>query len=53
MKFDAKMRRLITGGRDKFILTLNGTIKIWNVNNGQLLQELLKEDQTEITGIEV
>eukprot|EP00842_Homolaphlyctis_polyrhiza_P001651 jgi/Hompol1/2487/HPOL_006013-RA len=44
MAFDASGRRLITGGRD-------GTIKIWNFNNGQLLQELVKKDKTEVTGL--
>ncbi|KAI8898271.1 WD40-repeat-containing domain protein [Globomyces pollinis-pini] len=44
MSFDAKQRRLITGGRD-------GTIRIWNYNNGELLQELVKNDKTEVTGL--
>ncbi|KAI8923511.1 WD40-repeat-containing domain protein [Entophlyctis helioformis] len=44
MAFDAGGRRLITGGRD-------GTIKIWNFNNGQHLQELVKKDKTEVTGL--
>ncbi|KAJ2996375.1 acetylornithine aminotransferase [Globomyces sp. JEL0801] len=46
MSFDAKQRRLITGGRD-------GTIRIWNYNNGELLQELVKNDKTEVTGLAV
>ncbi|KAJ3182578.1 WD40 repeat domain 95 [Gaertneriomyces sp. JEL0708] len=44
MTFDAGKRRLITGGRD-------GTIHIFNFNNGQLLQTLLKYDTSEVTGI--
>jgi WD40 repeat protein len=30
---------------------IDGTIKMWNFNNGQLLQELIKKDSTEVTGI--
>ncbi|RKO89076.1 WD40-repeat-containing domain protein [Blyttiomyces helicus] len=44
MAFDAGCRRLITGGRD-------GTIRVWNFNNGQLLQELVKGEDSEVTGI--
>ncbi|KAL2912296.1 hypothetical protein HK105_208211 [Polyrhizophydium stewartii] len=41
MAFDASGRRLVT----------DGTIKIWNFNNGQLMQELVKKDKTEVTGL--
>lgn len=44
MSFDFLGRRLITGGRD-------GSVRIWNHNNGEMLQELIKEDNTEVTGI--
>ncbi|KAJ3279292.1 hypothetical protein HK104_001582, partial [Borealophlyctis nickersoniae] len=44
MAFDAGGRRLITGGRD-------GTIRIWNFNNGQQHQELVKGDESEVTSI--
>jgi WD40 repeat protein len=44
MSFDFLGRRLITGGRD-------GSVRIWNHNNGELLQELIKNDNTEVTGI--
>ena len=46
MAFDTSGRRLITGARD-------GTIKTWNFNNGQLLQDLVKDDTTEVTGLQV
>ncbi|KAM3616542.1 uncharacterized protein V6R79_019547 [Siganus canaliculatus] len=36
MTFDARGRRLITGGRD-------GCLKIWNFNNGQCLKTLKKD----------
>ncbi|KAM9359600.1 LOW QUALITY PROTEIN: cilia- and flagella-associated protein 337 [Symphorus nematophorus] len=38
MTFDAKGRRLITGGRD-------GCLKIWNFNNGQCLKTLKKDGE--------
>ncbi|KAI8904018.1 WD40-repeat-containing domain protein [Gorgonomyces haynaldii] len=40
MAFDSSQRRLFTGARD-------GTIKCWNFNNGQLMQDLVKDDKTE------
>ncbi|KAI8912193.1 WD40-repeat-containing domain protein [Powellomyces hirtus] len=44
MAFDSGCRRLITGGRD-------GTMRVWNFHNGQLLQELIKGDNAEVTSI--
>ncbi|XP_028518792.1 WD repeat-containing protein 49 [Exaiptasia diaphana] len=44
MTFDQSKRRLITGARD-------GTVKIWNFNNGCCLRELEPVDDEEITGI--
>ncbi|XP_030855252.1 WD repeat-containing protein on Y chromosome isoform X3 [Strongylocentrotus purpuratus] len=44
MTFDPTGRRLITGGR-------NGTVKIWNFNNGACLRELETFDDLEVTGI--
>lgn len=44
MTFDEPGRRLITGGRD-------GSVKIWNFNNGSCLQEFVVPDGLEITGI--
>lgn len=41
MSFDPSGRRLITGGRD-------GTIKIWNFNNGACLSVLHNEDTAEV-----
>lgn len=46
MLIDQRGRRLITGGR-------NGTIRVWNYNNGELLQELIKGDSSEVTSLEV
>ncbi|XP_071962420.1 WD repeat-containing protein on Y chromosome-like [Antedon mediterranea] len=46
MTFDPTGRRLVTGGR-------NGTVKIWNFNNGACLRELEVYDSFEITGIVV
>ncbi|KAL5267550.1 hypothetical protein ACHWQZ_G004550 [Mnemiopsis leidyi] len=44
MTFDPTHRRLLTAGKD-------GTIKIWNFNNGALLDELQNVHQEEITDI--
>ena len=43
MSFDPSGRRLITGGRD-------GTIKVWNFNNGACLSVLHNEDVAEVGG---
>ena len=40
--FDDTKRRMITGCR-------NGTIKVWNFNNGQILGELLGFGHNEVT----
>ena len=42
MTFDPTGRRLITGGRD-------GSIKIWNFNNGACLSVLNNEDVAEVS----
>ncbi|KAK3580718.1 hypothetical protein CHS0354_005723 [Potamilus streckersoni] len=42
--FDASGRRLLTGARD-------GTVKIWNFNNGFCLQTLTLPDKSDVTGI--
>ncbi|XP_038078621.1 WD repeat-containing protein on Y chromosome-like isoform X2 [Patiria miniata] len=44
MTFDPSYRRLVTGGRD-------GSVKIWNFNNGACLRELETFDTMEVTGI--
>ncbi|KAM6976879.1 WD repeat-containing protein on Y chromosome-like [Aplochiton taeniatus] len=44
MSFDGPKRRLITGSKD-------GTVKLWNFNNGALLTVLPLLDENEITGI--
>jgi len=44
MSFDPTKRRLLTGSRD-------GSIKIWNFNNGACLRELKATDDSEVTGI--
>ncbi|KAJ3094945.1 hypothetical protein HDU97_007427 [Phlyctochytrium planicorne] len=44
LTFDSGYRRLLTGGRD-------GTIIMWNFNNGQSLRELIKGDNSEVTGL--
>ena len=41
MRFDPSKRRLITGGRD-------GTVRIWNFNNGCCLSELQAVDNEEV-----
>ena len=46
MSFDPSGRRLITGGRD-------GTIKIWNFNNGACLSVLHNEDTAEVRYVAV
>ena len=33
--------------------SLDGTIRIWNHHNGELLQELIQHDKAEITNIQV
>jgi WD40 repeat protein len=55
MSFDSLGRRLITGGRGllDFFKSIDGTIKVWNFNNGQLIQELVKDDDNEVTDIHV
>ncbi|XP_062516095.1 WD repeat-containing protein on Y chromosome-like isoform X2 [Corticium candelabrum] len=44
MAFDPTGRRLITSGQD-------GTVKLWNFNNGACLGQLDSPDKTEITSI--
>ncbi|XP_067097018.1 WD repeat-containing protein on Y chromosome-like [Osmerus mordax] len=44
MAFDAPKRRLITGSKD-------GTVRLWNFNNGALLLTLPMLDDNEVTGI--
>ncbi|EDO38985.1 predicted protein [Nematostella vectensis] len=44
MSFDPSKRRLVTGARD-------GSVKIWNFNNGACLRVLHQVDDEEITGI--
>ena len=44
MSFDPTKRRLITGSR-------NGSVKIWNFNNGACLQSTRTMDDSEVTGI--
>ncbi|XP_070571095.1 WD repeat-containing protein on Y chromosome-like [Ptychodera flava] len=44
MTFDPSKRRLFTGARD-------GTVKVWNFNNGACLRELEVFDNYEVTGI--
>ncbi|XP_052069658.1 WD repeat-containing protein on Y chromosome-like isoform X4 [Mytilus californianus] len=44
MVFDESWRRLITGAR-------NGTIKVWNFQNGHNLHKLEPEEEAEVTGI--
>ena len=41
MTFDPTGRRLVTGGRD-------GTVKIWNFNNGACLNVLHLTDSSEV-----
>jgi WD40 repeat protein len=42
MAFDEAGRRLITGGND-------GTVRVWNFSNGQLLKELRNEGSSEVS----
>lgn len=44
MQFDPTQRRMVTGARD-------GTVKVWNFNNGACLQDLDAECDREITGL--
>ncbi|XP_066922655.1 cilia- and flagella-associated protein 337-like [Clytia hemisphaerica] len=44
MTFDPTKRRLITGSR-------NGSVKIWNFNNGACLHSMNALDDSEVTGI--
>ena len=44
MTFDPTGRRLVTGGR-------NGTVKIWNFNNGAMLRELDTFDNLEVNNL--
>ncbi|XP_076840168.1 WD repeat-containing protein on Y chromosome-like isoform X2 [Brachyhypopomus gauderio] len=44
MTFDGSKRRLITGSQD-------GTVRLWNFNNGALLQTLPLLDKNEVTSI--
>ncbi|XP_041712374.2 WD repeat-containing protein on Y chromosome-like [Coregonus clupeaformis] len=44
MAFDRPKRRLITGSKD-------GTLRLWNFNNGALISELPLVDSNEVTGI--
>ena len=45
MAFDEAGRRLITGGND-------GTVRVWNFSNGQLLKELRNEGSSEVSSIQ-
>ena len=44
MQFDPSLRRLITGAR-------NGSVKVWNFNNGACLWDLETELDREITSL--
>lgn len=44
MTFDLSGRRLITGAKD-------GSIKVWNFNNGSCLRSLQHKDNLEVTSI--
>ena len=44
MTFDSSLRRLLTGSR-------NGSVKIWNFQNGHNMQTLEPTGDAEITGI--
>ena len=39
--------------RNLFFKKQDGSIRIWNYNTGKILHELIKEDKTEVTAIEV
>ena len=43
MSFDTEHRRLATGAS-------NGTVKLWNFNNGTCLAELIHHEETEVGG---
>jgi len=44
MTFDPSGRRLITGAKD-------GSIKVWNFNNGSCLRSMQHKDNLEVTSI--
>ncbi|TPX43218.1 hypothetical protein SeMB42_g04804 [Synchytrium endobioticum] len=44
MTFDCGRRRIVIGSRD-------GSIRMYNFNNGQCLHELIKGDDSEVTGL--
>ncbi|MBN3300586.1 WDR49 protein, partial [Amia calva] len=44
MAFDSTLRRLVTGAR-------NGTIKVWNLQNGHNLHKLEAAAEAEVTGV--
>ncbi|KAI8844168.1 WD40-repeat-containing domain protein [Chytridium lagenaria] len=59
LTFDSGYRRLLTGGRgrkdhlhfQKLTCHKDGSIVMWNFNNGQILREFIKGDSTEVTGL--
>lgn len=58
LAFDTHGRKLITGSRGKNIsssslMIVDGSIKVWNYHNGELLQELIQTQKAEVTGIQV
>ena len=44
MQFDPSLRRLITGAR-------NGSVKVWNFNNGACLWEVESDMDREVTSL--